>query len=135
MPLDLPDVRNEKVILLHLQLDGDGTDAILQIPPKDRGKRSNTYSLDLSEPKDFAWISGLKNGKILIDRLRLHGHVAFFPSSGASFPLEDKFIEKLSAIQEARQLVELEKNEGPLNKWSGFPVGARQVRPTIFGKR
>ena len=134
MPLELPDIRQEKVVVFHLQEDSP-TDVVLQIPPKEKTQRSNTYAIDLLEPKDSAWVTALRNGRKLLDKLNVEGHVAYFPLSGQCVPLDDKFTRNLTIIEEARILADLEKTEGPLNKWANFPVGVRQTRPIPFNVR
>lgn len=132
MALELPDIRKEKVVLFHLQSVDSGDDVVLQIPPKQKRKQSDTFTMDLSTAEHYAWMRGLNEGKTLIDRLRLNGHVAYFPASGKVVSLEDKSLEKMTIVQEARELAELENNEGPLNRWSDFPVGVKQTRYNPF---
>jgi len=131
--LKLPDLRREKVVLFHLVF-ADASEVVLQVPPREAGQPSNTFSFDLSDPQDSGWFQGLPNYRTLQDKLMLYGHAAYYPRTGTVQPLEDKELKEPTVVQQAIEGAEAQKDRGLLGKWAGVKKGVRRTRLGPFGK-
>ena len=84
----LPDPRDCLVACFHYNPMKNPNRVTLQIPDE-KFEDSNTYSLSLNSASDTAYIIKRKNGLLLLDLLKLHGHVAY-KQNGDCLVLEDK---------------------------------------------
>ncbi len=133
--LKLPEIRRERVVLFHLQYPDSTTDLVLQIPPKEKGKPSNTFSIDLKKPVEMEWVRRLRNYRLLLDELNLYGHAAFYPVTGLVRSIEDKDAKNPTIIQIALEEAKQDKEKGPLCKWADVKPGATRTRLSPFDTR
>ena len=134
--LNLPDLRREKVVLFHIQYPDSSTDVVLQILPKEKGKPSNTFYLDLEKGEVQGWFRALPGHKEIKTILGLYGHAAYYPSSGNVKAIEDRELQNSTLIEATLAGATAERSgKNLLGKWDSVVPGARRTRRTPFGDR
>ena len=76
--LRLPLLKHYNIVSFHFDPKKSPNRIILQIPTKDF-KSSDTYVLKKESAEDMAYLTSLKNGLDMLDKIEIYGHVAYFP--------------------------------------------------------